>query len=268
MHNAAIRIWILATGIAVFAGLAPRMIWAGQAPSPTASRIHSQAAPQTKVLPPPATQGTLSANEEIDYVPPYIALALKAGTLGLGVELTVGLIEEALNIRVGGNYLPVRFSGEIKDVDYEVEVNLGSIPMLLDWHPLYNNFRITGGLMYNRNRAHLDANLNDSQKIGDHEYTPEEIGTLTGSVDFNKFVPYVGLGFGNAIGGPDTSWNFVFDVGIMFQGTPNIGLSADGTISADPTFQEDLAQEEDGIQDEADWFRFYPVISAGISYQF
>ena len=264
MHNAAMRIWILATGIAVFTGLAPRMIWAGEAPSPAAPRIHSQ----TRVSPPAATRVTLSANEEIDYVPPYIALALKAGTLGPGAELTVGLIEEALNIRVGGNYLPLRFSGKIKDVDYGVEVNWGSIPVMLDWHPFYNNFRITGGLMYNRNRAHLDANLTDLQKIGDHEYIPEEIGTLTGSVDFNKFAPYVGLGFGNAVGGPDTSWNFVFDVGIMFQGTPNIGLSADGSMSQDPTFQADLVQEEEGIQDEADWFCFYPVVSAGISYQF
>ena len=33
-------------------------------------------------------------------------------------------------------------------------------------------------------------------------------------------------------------------------------------------FQEDLAQEQADLQEELDKFRFYPVLSAGISYQF
>lgn len=204
----------------------------------------------------------------IEYVPPYIALALKAGTLGAGAELTLGLIPQALNLRVGGNYLPLQFSGKIKDVDYSFDVRWASVPVALDWHPFENNFRITGAVLYNRNRARLDAKLNQIQKIGDHEYTPEEIGTLSGKVDFREIAPYVGIGFGNAVGGPDTSWNFVFDVGVMFQGVPGISLSADGTMSGDPTFQKDLAREQDDVQDEADKFQFYPVIAAGVSYQF
>jgi hypothetical protein len=54
----------------------------------------------------------------------------------------------------------------------------------------------------------------------------------------------------------------------MFQGVPSISLSADGTKSGDPTFQSDLGKEEDNVQSEARKFQFYPVISAGVSYQF
>ncbi len=267
MGNKTRSTWIIAAGWLALGALIPPgagALEAGAAQDPGRAQpgIARAAQPMTLQAKPAI------AREEIDYVPPYLALALKAGTLGPGLELTLGVIAEALNIRVGGNYLPLRFSGKIKDVDYGVDLNWGSIPLMLDWHPFANNFRITGGVMYNRNRAELDARLNETQKIGDHEYIPSEIGTLTGRVDFRKLAPYLGLGFGNAVGGPQTSWNFVFDAGVMFQGSPDISLSADGTQSGNPVFQADLAQEEDGIQDEADKFQFYPVVAAGVSYQF
>jgi len=251
MHNSNLRTWFLAAAIGVSICLTPRTLLGNERTSAEGRTIRTQ-----------------DAGEEMEYYPPYLALGLKAGTLGFGTELTLGLFEEALNLRLGGNYLPLKFSGKIEDVDYEFEINWSSVPILLDWHPFNNNFRISGGMIYNRNRANLDARLNESQKIGDQEYSPEEIGTLSGTADFKNFAPYIGLGFGNAVGGPDTGWNFIFDIGVMFQGTPSISLSADGTKSADPVFMRNLAEEKADVQEEADKFRFYPVISAGVSYQF
>ena len=54
----------------------------------------------------------------------------------------------------------------------------------------------------------------------------------------------------------------------MWQGSPSVALSANGTKAGDSTFQQDLAMEESDIQDDADVFRIYPVLSFGISYQF
>ncbi|MDD5482291.1 MAG: hypothetical protein PHP98_01375 [Kiritimatiellae bacterium] len=232
---------------------------------PARGKAVAARAPQAQTVPPP--RELPDAEEEPSYIPPYIALGIKAGTLGAGAEITLGVLEDVLNVRAGGNYLHLRFSGKIKDVDYGVDLNMASVPLLLDCHPFCNNFRITGGFILNHNRPGLDAKLNETQKIGGHDYTPEEIGTLSGSVNFKKFAPYAGIGFGNAVG-PHTSWNFVFDLGVMFQGSPDISLTADGSKSGDPVFQADLAQEEGNVQDEADKFRFYPVLAVGISYQF
>ncbi len=263
MRHSLVLLWLTAS-LAIFFVLAPRH--GAAAPVPGKVKTTSQVATPTPSV---QLQTQLEIREdETDYVQPYIALALKLGTLGPGAELTLGLIPDALNLRLGGNYLPLKFSGKIQDVDYSVDVTWASVPLALDWHPFGNNFRITAAVMYNRNRARLDANLSEEQKIGDHEYTPEEIGTLSGKVDFRNIAPYIGIGFGNAVGGPDMSWNFVFDVGVMFQGVPEISLTADGAVSKIPAFQRDLAQEEKNVQDEADKFQFYPVISAGISYQF
>ena len=184
------------------------------------------------------------------------------------MEVTIGVIQPYLNLRVGGNYLPLRFNSSIGDVEYEVDVKWASAPILADWHPFGNNFRISGGALYNRNRGNLDARLNKTQKIGENYYTSEEIGALSGTVNFRNFAPYIGIGFGNAAGHADARLNFAFDLGIMFQGTPGIGLSANGTKSQDPAFIANLLEEENDLQDQAGKFRLYPVLSFGISYQF
>ena len=78
----------------------------------------------------------------------------------------------------------------------------------------------------------------------------------------------VRLGYGNAVLDADKTWGFVFDIGIMWQGSPSVALAANGTKAGDPTFQQDLAMEESDIQGDADALRIYPVLSFGISYQF
>ncbi len=98
-------------------------------------------------------------------------------------------------------------------------------------------------------------------------YTPEQIGTLSGDATFDEFAPYVGIGFGNAVA-DDVDLSFSFDLGLIFQGTPDVKLRSDGTAAGNPVFVADLQDEEDDLQDDADKFKIYPVLSFGISYCF
>jgi len=223
-------------------------------------------APSTAVVPAPVER-TNPGEYIINYEPPYIGLAAKIGTLGPGLEATIGIVEW-LNLRAGGYYFRVRHGGSVSDVEYDFDVKLASVPLLADLHPFKNEFRITGGVIYNRNMADLDGTPNKITKIGDIEYTPEQIGELSGSVRFNNWAPYIGLGYGNAVLDADKTWGFVFDIGVMWQGSPSIALSANGTLADNPIFQQNLAKQENDIQDDADVFRIYPVLSFGISYQF
>jgi hypothetical protein len=224
------------------------------------------AAPAAAAMPAPPER-TKPGDYVISYEPPYIGLAAKIGTLGPGLEATIGIVEW-LNLRAGGYYFRVRHGGSVRDVEYDFDVKLASVPLLADWHPFENEFRISGGVVYNRNMADLSGTPNKNVKIGDNEYTPEQIGELSGSVRFNNWAPYIGLGYGNAVLDADKTWGFVFDIGIMWQGSPSVALSANGTMKDDPTFQQDLATEESNIQGDANVFRIYPVLSFGISYQF
>lgn len=54
----------------------------------------------------------------------------------------------------------------------------------------------------------------------------------------------------------------------MFQGIPNVELTASGPIASIPTFQDDLNQEKQNIEDDVDSFTVYPMIAIGFCYRF
>lgn len=196
-----------------------------------------------------------------------IALGVKAGTLGAGIEGTAGLLP-GLNLRAGANAFSIDFDADTSDIDYELEVDLLSFPVLLDWHPFKDSgFRISAGVLINQNEADAEASAQNSYTIGGTTYTPAELGTLTGKIDYNELAPYVGIGWGNAVG-KDNRWSFSFDFGVVFQGEPNIDLKANGTMASDPTFQANLAEEKRKLEDELDDYKYYPVVSLGITYKF
>jgi hypothetical protein len=87
---------------------------------------------------------------------------------------------------------------------------------------------------------------------------------LKGEVDFRPVAPYIGIGWGNALG-KEERWGILTDLGIAFTGLPDIELSATGP---DPTIQAEIAKEERDIQDELDAFKFYPVLSISLFYRF
>lgn len=188
------------------------------------------------------------------------------GTLGPGVELT-GYLLPQLNVRVSGNYLAFSYDGDTDDVDYKADLRFASVLGTLDWFPFENNFRISAGLAANNNKIKLKGDVNEPTEIGDHEYTPSQIGTLKGEATFDDYAPYLGVGFGNSVA-DDAGLSFVFDLGVVFQGTPDVTLDSNGSAAGSPQFKADLKKEEDNAQDEADHFKIYPVLSFGIAYYF
>ena len=193
-------------------------------------------------------------------------IAVKAGTLGLGADLTVGLNDQ-VNARLGVNYLNYDYDGKESDVDYKFGLDLFSLSALLDWHPGAGAFRFSGGIFYNGNEISGNGTVSEPTQIGDVTFSPSQIGTLTATVDFNNIAPYVGLGWGNAASG-DGRVSFSCDFGVLFQGKPDVGLTSDGTLSSNPFFKSELAKEEADLQGELDWFQFYPVITLGINIRF
>ena len=168
----------------------------------------------------------------------------------------------------GANALSVDFDISTSDIDYDVDADLLSFPVMLDWYPFKNSgFRISAGALINKNEADLEASSQSSYTINGTTYTAAQLGTLNGNVDFNEVAPYVGIGWGNALS-KDKRWSFTCDFGVAFQGEANIDLSATGPIASDPTFQEDLAQEKRELEKELEDYQYYPVIALGITYKF
>ncbi|HBA84026.1 MAG TPA: hypothetical protein DCZ95_08035 [Verrucomicrobia bacterium] len=199
---------------------------------------------------------------------PGIALGVDVGTTGLGGKGTVCIVPEYLNIRGGYSWASFTFNTKIEDIDYDLEANLSVFPAMLDLHPFANHFRISGGVFFNGSDGTLTAKSDKSFRIGDANFTPEQYGTLKGTLKLeNSTCPYIGIGYGNAVY-PDQAFSFVFDLGVMFTAYDVSMTSEGGTMSNNPILLANLAKEEEKVQKDADDFKFYPVLSFGVAYHF
>jgi hypothetical protein len=197
------------------------------------------------------------------------ALGLKAGTLGIGLELTMEAMKN-VNIRFGGNYFKISTEVEVEDNDYDLDLKLNSYTALADWYVTDGSFRVTAGAFINENGLKGAALPSNTYEIGDTVYTANEVGTLTANVDFATVAPYLGIGWGNPLA-DDSDLTFMADLGIVFAGKPRLDImSTGGTLSNDPTLEANIAQAEQDFRDtdEISLLRFYPVISIGLNYRF
>ncbi|MFH1716381.1 MAG: hypothetical protein ABIF19_03450 [Planctomycetota bacterium] len=195
-----------------------------------------------------------------------LAIAGKASTLGFGGELTTG-ISSNVNARVGINMLDLNFDDEFEDIEYDAGLDFSSFSALVDWYLFNSGFRVTGGLIAMDHEISLDATPTVSEEIGGVTYTAAEIGTLSGDIEVDDLAPYVGIGWGDAMD-PGRRWGFYCDFGVAFTNSPDVELSANGTLASNAAFQANLAKERKDIEDDLEPFRFYPVISVGLFYRF
>ncbi len=195
-----------------------------------------------------------------------LAIAGKTSTLGLGGELTTGIASD-INARVGLNTLGLDFDGDISDIEYDLGLDLFSFSALVDWYIFDDSFHLTGGLVSLDHELNLRAQPTGSEEIGGVVYTAAEIGTLFGKVEGEDVAPYIGIGWGNALN-DGRRWGFYCDFGVAFTNSPDVELSANGTMASNPTFRANLARERDEIEDDLKSFRFYPVLSTGLFFRF
>jgi len=196
-----------------------------------------------------------------------IGVGAKAGTLGLGIEITKG-ITSAINGRIGFNSYSFDTSGSESDVDYDSDYNLETISALVDWHPFNGSFRTTLGVLVNNNELDMTAKATGNVDIGGTLYTPAQIGNVDGVATFGDIAPYIGVGWGNAVE-QGQRLTFSFEVGVLMQGSPRVELtSSGGTLSSDPTFLANLATEQAQLEDDLSDYDLYPVVSLGLAYQF
>jgi hypothetical protein len=209
-----------------------------------------------------------------------VAIAGKAGSLGLGLELTLG-VSPQVNARLGANGFNYTDNHrEVSGIEYDATARLRTATALLDWHPGGHGFRLSGGLVYNGTRIE-GTSLPPASGLYDIGGVPVPValvGTLSGKIDFNPTVPYVGLGWGNALlpgKTPGKKVGFYADAGVMFQGrgrvtlTPNIPA---GSPLNNPTARAALdvllRREENDIENKVADYTVYPVVSLGLSYRF
>lgn len=180
-------------------------------------------------------------------------VGVRAGTLGVGGDVAWS-VAPTLSARVGYSALTWDRDVSTSRVSYNGDLKLSNLNTFLDFSPL-GPFRLTGGVIFNRNRYDVSGDLAG--------------GSLSGTVKPGRSAaPYLGIGYGNVSG---LGINFYFDLGVMFQGSPRASLTANcGSLSASAcaSLQNEVAAEQVRLEDELERFKYYPVANIGITIGF
>ena len=196
-----------------------------------------------------------------------IGASLKFGSPGFGGDMTVD-ISEKLNLRTGLNYFSLTIRPEEERADSEnitAELRLLTIPLLVDWHPYPGNFRLSAGLAWNGNKISASAKPGEELDFNDRAYLVDD---FYGKISFNRISPYLGFGYGNAVAG-ESRWTLALDIGVFYHGAPQVAAHATAAHPAlQPAMDRDLAKEVADLEDDLRPYRFYPVLTLGLSYRF
>ncbi|MGC2047607.1 MAG: FecR family protein [Gallionella sp.] len=189
------------------------------------------------------------------------ALTAKASTLGLGADLNLS-ISDSMSARFGFNS-GTYYSANSNITGYDSNVLLQTVNALADWYPYQGSFRATGGLFYNNNKATLNA-IPGTNGIVIDGVPYLGVTSMQGTLTFNAIAPYLGIGWGNPVA-KDKGWGLVTDIGVLFQGAPNVDLVTTCTTGCPPASA--IAAEQAKLEDQVSKFKLWPVVSIGISYQ-
>jgi hypothetical protein len=206
-----------------------------------------------------------------------VGVGLRAGTLGYGADMNIGLTDK-LTVRVGYDFFAMERDFEETDVTYEGDVDLQNAHALLDWHPFASGFRLSVGAVGPGLKADVIGRPQPggTYDIGDSTYTAAQIGSLTGQLKFgNSVAPYVGLGWGN-VAGKNHRVTFLFDLGAAYIGKSTVTLNATcgATLSAlqctqlQNQLRNDLVQEQTEMETDAAPYAWWPVIKIGLGVRF
>lgn len=196
-----------------------------------------------------------------------IAVGANIGTPGVGGSVQV-LATDTVVLRGEFDWLKFDRDEDYSDIEYSGKLQSTTAGIFADWHPGGGTFLVSGGAYIGTRKIDFDATPTTNVNIGGSPFTPAEVGRLDGRATMSKFQPFLGLGYDNTWVG-DRAWGLRVMAGVSFSGKPDVDLTATGgTLAADPTFQQRLQDESADIREDAEKFRYYPVLQIGLTRRF
>lgn len=192
-----------------------------------------------------------------------VGVGLRAGFVGIGAEAALGL-SESLVLRGGLGLTPFTRSSTIDEIEFEVELPDSWYNVGFDFYPS-SSFRLGAGILFKTDGPTLTAKPATVLDIGGREFTPEEIGTLNGTLVSGDKAPYAIIGFGRHT---DLGFGLFVDIGVARLGDPEIELDVTGGSFQDQgELRQRLDAEETRLEDDAGrYLSLWPFLSVGLRF--
>lgn len=196
-----------------------------------------------------------------------VAAGVNLGTTGVGLEAQFS-VSDSLVLRGSADVLSFNHDETYSDIDYDGKLKSKTVGLFADWRPAGSAFLLSAGAYVGGRKVRLDAQPTGNVEIGGATFTPAQVGRIEGQARMSDVQPFAGVGFDNTFTGGG-AWGFRALAGVAFSRSPDVSLRATGgTFSNDPAFLARLRQEEQDLQDDADDFKYYPVVQIGLTRRF
>lgn len=215
----------------------------------------------------------------------HLGVGVGVGTNGVSIELSSPVFSPWINLRAGVDIVPgITFSAEADAavnansetyscVDLDAKLGRTQGHMIFDINPIpgARAFHVSVGAYFAGNKL---VKLNGySQElvsmsaqsgqpagvlIGDMFVPSDGKGNIDGSLKVKGFRPYLGIGWGNAL--PGRRINFAIDLGIQFEGKPEV-CSEFGTVT---TSKYD---DDNAFAKVRKYAKLYPVLAFRLNFR-
>lgn len=206
-----------------------------------------------------------------------LGVGAKVGTVGPGVDLSVGLTRtlslrlSLTNIDIEGEDETITVGDTVEgDLDAELDLDFGSNAILIDWYVFNGSFHLTAGMLRHTGKVDLSAQLVGSVTFdtGDSIDPGDVSSGISGKIELaDSYQPYVGIGWGRKAGG-GAGISITADIGVALL-DPSASFEATATGALSQTQVNDrLRQMESDAESDLDGFEAWPIISLGVNFRF
>jgi hypothetical protein len=198
-----------------------------------------------------------------------ISIGASASTLGPGLSVTAAIQPDFLTAELDGAVIAYSHSISSDGVTYGGTRHLVSVGLLGNVYPFGGAFHVTAGGYYLDQHQPIDLHLQGGDYlINGQSYTPAELTSLTGRVEYPHGAPYVGIGWGNPTLTP--GWHLSGRLGVLYEGKPHVDFVGVTTLSGAQrdALYNNLDVQRRGLQSDLGSFPVYPVAGISVDYRF
>jgi hypothetical protein len=224
-----------------------------------------------------------------------VAAAVKVGTAGIGFDVATPLIRRHINLRGGASFFNYSTTITVDNLSVVGSLKFQSAAAMVDLFPFGGGFRISGGMTF-KNQTGLNATLvptaGQTFTVDNIDYYSQPYdkvlnpaGPITGTGVFNfggATAPRVTFGWGNMLKERGRI-AFLTEFGFEYISTPTVVYNITGTgcqnynglgatnaanySNCGPIPASNIVAEQAKLQNDLNAYRFFPIISIGLSYK-